>query len=210
MPSSAPPPPPPPKQSPSSASSSSAAPKPPPAAMRDRKKLQSGGGGGGRKEQRALDSSRELSRESSSSSLVSPYHVTEVASPERVWMESLRQGGVPVPVPPPTSIPMRPTHSYTPLQRGAPENSELKFAFDMELQKRTGGAAAAPGEMDEVRLRRTETKGARSSDFRHQLFSIQFQQGYTQLSEMPGEAQGLPPPITPTSYSAQRRHQPQK
>ena len=153
MPSSAPPPPPPPKQSPSS-SSSSAAPKPPPTALRDRKKLQSGGGGGcggGRKEQRAVDSSRELSRESSSSSLVSPYHVTEVASPERVWMESLRQGGVPVPVPP-TSHPMRPTHSYTPLQRGAAENSELKFAFDMELQKRTGGAApAAPGEMDEVK-----------------------------------------------------------
>ena len=125
------------------------------------------------------------SSSTSSSSLVSPYHVTEVAaagagghlrspevaSPERVWLESLRQGGVPVPVPVPvpgsassqgpspsrvpaaggsSSSSMRPTHSYQPLQRvNAGESSELKFAFDMELLKRTGEATGA--EIDDVR-----------------------------------------------------------
>ena len=79
-------------------------------------------------------------------------------------MESLRQGGVPVPVPvgelrlstaspaqpasSASSTGMRPTQSYAPLQRGAAESSELKFAFDMDLLRRTGEVTG--GEIDDV------------------------------------------------------------
>ena len=154
MPSSAPPPRP--KQSPAAA----APPPPPPAVLRDKKKKTQQ-----HQEPRYLDlnpesSNRDSSSSASSSSLVSPYHVTEVTgghlpqSPERVWLESLRQGGVPVPVPgsatsqgpSPGRVP-KPTHSYTPLR--AAEGSELKFAFDMELLKRTGEAVVG-GEIDDV------------------------------------------------------------
>ena len=72
-----------------------------------------------------------------------------MSSPERVWMESLRQGGVPLPGPPPGTPtrgpvappppPMRSAHSYQPLQRfpsGSEASSELKFAFDMDLHQK--------------------------------------------------------------------------
>jgi hypothetical protein len=79
---------------------------------------------------------------------VSPYHVTDVSSPERMWMESLRQGGVPVPVPTAAAAAekaspatLRSAHSYQPMQRfgsGAAGGEELKFAFDMDLQRSRG------------------------------------------------------------------------
>ena len=43
---------------------------------------------------------------------------------------------------------MRPTQSYAPLQRGAAESSELKFAFDLDLLRRTGEVTG--GEIDDV------------------------------------------------------------
>ena len=124
MPSSAPPPRP--KQSPASAASASK----PPAVLRDKKKKQQP------QEPRYLDLNPESNRDSassstSSSSLVSPYHVTEVtgghlrspevASPERVWMESLRQGGVPVPVPGELRLP-----TASPAQSAAPPGPSMQ------------------------------------------------------------------------------------